>query len=209
MNQKIKEKTYRTKSEIYDFFKEQGVKYLKRSRIAWPPLLALNLEKSEYYQSNITEFKKLDKKYYHDIENSRIAPIYIKKIDKTLGFGVFADSPIKKNAFIGEYAGVIQPSDEDSGCELCNGGYESDYSWYYLDDIKNAPTLEINGRLEGNEMRFVNHSSTPNVEVEHTLHKGQWILFFKAKQNIRKDEQLFISYGEYYWDDGCRALMDI
>ncbi len=209
MSQKLKGKKYRTKSEIQDFFKEQGITYLKRSRIAWQPLLTMDLKKSEYYQSNKLEFNQLDQQYYDDIENNLIAPIYIKKIDETLGFGVFADRPIKKDEFIGEYAGVIQPSDEDAGCELSNGGYESDYSWYYLDDLKNGPTLEINGRLEGNEMRFINHSNTPNVEVEHTLHQGQWVLFFKARQDIQKDEQLFISYGEQYWEDECRELMDI
>ena len=93
----------------------------------------------------------------------------------------------------------MQVSSENSGRTLPEGGYESDFSWYYMDDIQEAPNLEINGRLEGNEMRFVNHGNTPNVEVEHTLHKGQWVLFFTAKQDIQADEQLLISYGEEYW----------
>ncbi len=200
---------YRTKKEIRHFFEEQGVKYIKRSRITWPPLLSMKLDKSIYYRSNKEEFQALDRKYYADIENSFLAPIYLKKIDDHVGFGVFAEKSIKKNTFIGEYAGVVQASLEDSGRELSKGGYESDFSWYYLDEIKDSPCLEINGRLEGNEMRFVNHSHTPNLEVEHTLHKGQWVLFFKAKKDIRIDEQLLISYGDEYWSESCRELLDV
>ncbi len=200
---------YRTKQEIRHFFEEQGIKYIKRSRITWPPLLSLKLDESMYYRSNEEEFKTLDRKYYNDIENSLLAPIYIKKINDRMGFGVFAAKTIIKDEFIGEYAGVIQASLEDSGRELSEGGYESDFSWYYLDKIKDAPPLEINGRLEGNEMRFVNHSHTPNLEVEHTLHKGQWILFFKAKENIIKDDQLLISYGNEYWNDSDRKLLNV
>jgi hypothetical protein len=200
-------KTYKGRQAIRKLFARRGIRYLQRSRVAWKPLLSLPLHRSPYYLENRQLFDDLNRRYGAAIEESRLAPLYIKQVDPAIGLGVFAASPIEKGTFIGEYTGVIQIAAGDSGEALDGGGYESDFSWYYVDDIEEAPDLEINGRLEGNELRFVNHSENPNVSVEHTLHKGQWVLFFVAERTIRKDEQLLISYGDAYWGDDCRKLV--
>ncbi len=200
---------YRKRSEVRAFFKSQGITYIPHTRIAYRPLLDVDLSVSEYYQENREEFDALSRQYGPSIEKGEMAPVYIMKIDDNVGYGVFAAQDIPADAFIGEYAGVVQEEDEDTGSEMDHGGYESDYSWYYLDDIEGLPTLEINGRLEGNEMRFVNHGPSPNIAVEHTLHHGQWIIFFRAARDIGKDEQLLIDYGSAYWDDGYRELADV
>lgn len=200
---------YRTKKEIKQFFKHQGLRYLEKTRIDWKPLLSKELDKSPYYKVNKAEFEALSRKYGDFIENGRMAPLYIKKINDTIGYGVFAAEDIKKDEFIGEYTGVVQIADilSDANDEL--DGYETDYTWYYLDEIVGGPDLEINGRLEGNEMRFINHGQKSNVDVEHTLHQGLWIIFFKAKRDIKKDEQLLIHYGEKYWEDDLRDIIKI
>jgi len=200
---------YRSKKEIKQFFKRQGIIYLERTRIDWKPLLKKELSQSSYYKANEEEFKELSRTYGNHIENSLMAPLYIKKIDDTIGYGVFAAADISKDDFIGEYSGVVQIADK-----LCDdnediSGYETDYTWYYLDEIEGGPDLEINGRLEGNETRFINHSTNSNLDVEHTLHKGQWVIFFKAAKIIKKDEQLLINYGDKYWEDDCRKLKSI
>jgi len=197
---------YRTNEEIQGFFIKKGIMYLERSETAWMPLLSMRLDQSEYYQSNKDEFRRLSNTYSQDLDACRMAPVYIKRIDKHIGHGVFAADIIKKDDFIGEYTGVVQVAGEESGRELGGGGYESDFSWYYLDDIEGGPVLEINSLLAGNEMRFVNHSTAPNVDVEHMLHLGLWVIFFKAARDIKSGEQLLISYGEDYWDEGCREL---
>ncbi len=206
MEKQQKQIIYRTKSEIREFFKIQGVVYLKRTRVQWKPLLSMRLDQSDYYKTNEEEFKALSRVYSDSIENSNMAPVYIKKVDDNIGFGVFVAEDIPKGDFIGEYAGVVQVSGKDSGRKMEDGGYESDFSWYYLDGIKDSTALEISGRLEGNEMRFINHGIGPNLDVEHTLHNGQWVIFFKAKVDIKKDTQLLISYGEEYWEDGYREM---
>jgi len=38
---------------------------------------------------------------------------------------------------------------------------------------------------------------------------GHWILFFKTACKIETDEQLLISYGEAYWEDGWRNLKSL
>ncbi|MEW6079423.1 MAG: SET domain-containing protein-lysine N-methyltransferase [Thermodesulfobacteriota bacterium] len=195
---------YRTREEILGFFENLGVIYLSRTRIDWEPLMQMNLRKSPYYIENRKEFDYLARRYGADIDRAAIAPIYISRIDKTIGYGVFADNDIREGDFIGEYTGVVQISGKHTRCFKADSGHESDYSWYYLDKLDKAPPLEINGRLEGNEMRFVNHGQEPNLLVEHTLYRGQWVLFFIASRDIKKDEQLLISYGEAYWDEEYR-----
>ncbi|MBI9082195.1 MAG: SET domain-containing protein-lysine N-methyltransferase [Desulfobacterales bacterium] len=202
-------KTYRTREDIRSFFKSQGLIYLERTRIDWQPLRSMTLDQSPYYLENLAYFLQLCRTYGEMIRQGAKAPIDIRRIDDSVGFGVYATQNIDKDAFIGEYAGVVQLADADAGRALDAGGFESDYAWYYLDDVPDAPDLEINGRLEGNELRFVNHSDSPNVEVEHTLFEGQWIILFTAARDIKKDEQLLISYGEAYWEDGWRDLKSI
>jgi len=195
---------YRSRSEITRFFKDNGLVYLKRSRVAWHPLLAMDLSQRDYYCENKDYFEETFRRYARFIKDSYMASIYIRRVDDKVGYGVFARSDLAKDAFIGEYTGVIQIAEEKAGHELDEGGFESDYSWYYLEEIEEAPNLEINGRFEGNELRFVNHGDEPNVDVEHVLIDGHWILFFKAARNIQAEEQLLISYGKAYWEDGWR-----
>ena len=200
---------YRSKKDILRLFKENNLIYLERTRIAWKELLSIRLDKSPYYQENKAIFEELLEQYCACIKNNHMAPIYIKYIDADIGYGVFAAEDIGRDEFIGEYAGVVQIYDEDEDPGDAENGYATDYSWYYLDELENGPVLEINGKREGNEMRFVNHSTTPNVDVEHMLYDGQWIIFFKASRLIKKNEQLLISYGEEYWNDGFRDICDI
>ena len=200
---------YRTRSEIVRFFRQNGLVYLKRSRVAWRPLLSMDLSERDYYLENQAFFDEVYERYAPLIKKSRMAPLYIREVDAKVGYGVFADRQLKKDTFIGEYTGVIQKAEEEAGRELDAGGFESDYSWYYLEELEEAPTLEINGRFEGNELRYVNHGDEPNVDVEHVLIDGHWVLFFKAARDIQADEQLLISYGEAYWEDGWRDLKDL
>lgn len=203
-----KTEIYRTKREVRKFFHQQGVTYLEKTRVACKELSSVQLDKSDYYQENREEFQNLCSRYGQELINGKTAPVYIRKIDDKIGYGVFAAEMIREDAFIGEYAGVVQVGGEDSGEELAEGGYESDFTWYYLDEIEGLPELEISGRFEGNELRFVNHSNRPNVAVEHTLIDNQWVIFFRALRKIHQHEQLLISYGEEYWEDGYRDFAD-
>ena len=195
------------KEDIPIFFENNGIKYLKRSRINWIPLQRLKLYKSTYYKENIDEFKELDNRYGKLIEGSYVAPVYIKKINEKIGYGLFAMENIRKDDFIGEYTGVIDVTKEITET-FDDGSYETDFSWDYPDETGKVE-LEINGRQEGNELRFVNHNKVFNLNVEHTLHEKQWLIFFTAKRDIKADEQLFVSYGDEYWSGGFRELKEI
>lgn len=204
----MKKLCYRTEKQVQALFKQLGVAYLPRSRVGFAPLLSARLDRTPYYRANREEFESLARLYGDAIRAADIAPIYIQRVDDAIGLGVFAAAPIQKDTFIGEYAGVVQVAGKDEPCFTTEDGYESDYSWYYLDKPKGLPELEINGRQEGNEMRFVNHGDPPNLKVEHILLDGQWVLFFVAGRKIEKGEELLISYGNEYWEGGFRSLAD-
>lgn len=197
---------YRTRKQIQGLFKSLGVTYLPRTRVDFEPLLSVRLDRTPYYRTNLDEFERLVRTYGADIRNAVKAPLYIRRIDDTIGLGVFAAAPIQQDAFVGEYTGVVQVAGKDEPCFAAKTGHESDYSWYYLDKPRGVPDLEINARSEGNEMRFVNHGDPPNLKVEHTLIDGHWALFYIAGRDIKKDEELFASYGNQYWEDGFRCL---
>jgi len=192
------------KEEILDFFKERKLVYLNRCRIEWRPLLQKKLHESPYYKENEEEFIGLDKRYGDLIDRSEMAPVYIKRINEKVGYGLFASVPLKKGDFIGEYTGVVRKTVELTE-SFEDGSWETDFSWDYPDEVGDA-ALEINGRLEGNELRFVNHGSECNLDVEHTLHDGLWVIFFIANRDIAKGEQLLVSYGEEYWTGGFREF---
>lgn len=200
----MEKEIYKTRKEILNFFKENNIKYQDRTKIKWKPILKEKLYNSDYYMENQECFDEITEIYEDQIKSSDMPKIYIKKVSEKIGYGVFAGRGIKKDEFIGEYAGVVQISNPGSFDEKKEAGFETDYTWYYLDD--NFPDLEINGRFQCNEMRFVNHSNKANADVEHTLIDGQWIIFFKAGRDIGKDEEILISYGEAYWDEGFREL---
>ncbi|MBN2658304.1 MAG: SET domain-containing protein-lysine N-methyltransferase [Spirochaetales bacterium] len=195
------------KEEILKFFSDRKIRYLARSRVEWKPLLKKKLYKSPYYIENRAEFCELDEKYGKQIDNSEMAPVYIRKINEKVGYGLFAATGLKKGDFIGEYTGVVRETVELTE-SFEDGSWETDFSWDYPDEVGDIE-LEINGRLEGNELRFVNHGNDCNLDVEHTLHKGLWVVFFVANRDIEKDEQLFVSYGEEYWNGGFREFDEL
>lgn len=192
---------------VLEFFGIKNIKYLKRCRIEWKPLLKRKLHRSPYYRANREEFLELDSRYGDLIENSVIAPVYIKKINDKVGYGLFAAKDLRQGDFIGEYTGVVRVAEEHTA-SFGDGSWETDFSWDYPDETGDV-VLEINGRLEGNELRFVNHGSSCNLAVEHTLHKGQWVIFFIADRDIKRDEQLLVSYGEEYWSGGFRQFDEL
>ncbi|HXW53485.1 MAG TPA: SET domain-containing protein-lysine N-methyltransferase [Myxococcota bacterium] len=124
-----------------------------------------------------------------------MADIYVKFIDDELGYGVFANSDIKKEALIGEYTGVI---------ELKSNVKNTTWAWSYPSDIYkeelHIPAISVDSRLSGNGMRFVNHSDDPNCEMRRIFLDGYVHSLYVAIKDIAKDQQILISYGSSYWE---------
>jgi SET domain-containing protein len=193
-------------TEFSNLLSNQGVEYLSRSRFQ------VNLTNrqcclSNYFKNNQIEFQQLYKCYHSMITDSYIAPCYVAYMDKSLGHGLFADRDLKKDEFLAEYTGLIKKAGPTKKMHDVLGGYSSDYAWTYPVRLGFFSPLEVDGRLWGNETRFINHSFTPNLRMEHYLSEQGWILFLLFNRDVTKGEQLTVDYGEEYWSGGIRELV--
>jgi SET domain-containing protein len=143
---------------------------------------------------NSASYKHNKKRFGPQVKDSHIADIYVKFINDEIGYGLFANSDIKNHQLVGEYAGVIR-----------KGKGDSTWTWHYPSDkfrsALNIPELSLDGKYSGNGMRFINHHDDANVGIEYLFSDGFIRLLYVSKKDIKKDEQLFINYGDKYWAD--------
>lgn len=127
------------------------------------------------------------------------AALYIKFINDKVGFGVFADAPIKVGDSISEYTGILCVED-DSTDERKDLDFAIDVGNYYASESGTA--LYVDAGKSGNFSRFINHSFVPNVcsiSVYNT-NDGLWHVMMHANKDIPKDAQLLTNYGIGYWN---------
>eukprot|EP01031_Cornospumella_fuschlensis_P040631 gene40631-49538_t len=114
-----------------------------------------------------------------------------------VGYGLFADEDLEAGECLGEYTGVV--SSHTSFDAVNMQAYCCQYSSCAGDTYINA--LEY-----GNIIRFINHSNSPNAELRSMdIDLVPHVICF-TKERIRKDEQIFISYGASYWQNKRQAL---
>lgn len=115
-----------------------------------------------------------------------------------VGKGLFARTLIKKGAFILEYIGTPVPAE-----------IADDHPGRYLFELNDKVTLD--GDTADNTAKYINHSCDPSVEAEIDEDKdGSEHINIYAVRAIKPGEELFIDYGEEYFDEfirpiGCRC----
>ena len=194
---------------IREFFKQSGLVYLERCRIADSRVLDYSWESSPYYEANRAEFEALTGRYGEGLRQAWHPPVEIRHAGESVGWGLFACSDLQVGDLAGEYTGIIQVAEEAPPEEKIGGHYLSDYAWNYPDELPDGTEFEVNALREGNELRFVNHSERPNLAVDHTLVDGLFVTFFKVVRKVLKGEQLTVDYGEEYWSGGFRKRSDL
>ena len=110
-----------------------------------------------------------------------------------MGWGLFALEQIREGDFILEYTGrkiTTKEADESKGKYL----FEIDDDW------------TVDGEALDNHARWINHACVPNVEADVVDGK----IFITALRDIFPGEELFIDYGEEYFDEfikpfGCKC----
>ncbi len=110
------------------------------------------------------------------------------------GIGGFARADIAKGARVIEYVGkIIDKRESMRRCEENNGFI------FTLTDKQ-----DLDGNVEWNPARFINHSCAPNCDAE--MDAGRiWIV---ARRDIRAGEELTFNYGydlEDYREYQCRC----
>lgn len=109
-------------------------------------------------------------------------------------WGAFAIKDLEKNAFVGEYTGVIV-DDEYLKIRTSESKYDdAPASSKYL--FRLGCDLMVNGEGEGSNLtRFINHSANPNLIPKIINHYGTRRVAFYTNRKIGWGEELNISYG--------------
>lgn len=132
------------------------------------------------------------KKFNAEISEGRTAPIYIKWIDSTLGYGAFAGDDISADSFVGEYTGVVRRL-------YRKHPDHNPYCFHYPTKLWSLKTCTVDSMREGNLTRFFNHSNKPNLQPICAVDRGLLHLIFIAGRDIAQGQQLTFDYGEDYW----------
>lgn len=166
--------------------------YVDRSLILEPARRRTIIEHPDY------EPEPNNARYISAIKNGYQAALYLKYINDAVGHGVFADAGLKKGDIVGEYTGTVITQQKTVGMPADQTSYMFETIFCYRGVFSPEPLI-IDARNKGNFTRFINHSYTPNVEVEEVYSDSMWHLLLVASKLINKDQQLFINYGEGYW----------
>lgn len=142
-------------------------------------------------ESNVARFTEAINQRYQ-------APLYLKYINQTVGYGVYANEPIHANDIIGEYTGkvisqqnVLTKSVKSRAYIMEIVGCLAGYYW--------PESLYIDAHEAGNFTRYINHSYTPNVMGKQIFDGKWWHIMLIAGREIAQDQQLLIDYGKNYW----------
>ena len=124
------------------------------------------------------------------------------------GKGVFASKDIKKGTKIIEYVGekISKEESDVRATEQEEKSKNSDEGAVYIFDINDE--FDIDGNVEWNTARLINHSCNPNCETEQDEDDRVWII---AMKDIKKGEEITYNYGyEYdnYEEHLCRCGSD-
>lgn len=191
--------------DVKELFLSMNIRYMKQTEFE-RPLNARSREQSFYYQSYRLDFQMLLEEYGAALKEGIMAPCEIRPVSEHVGYGLFASRDFQAGELLGEYTGIVQRARRSRRMKDSLGGFNTDYSWTYPVKRGLFP-LEVNARLQGNELRMVNHSFEPNLRMEHCLMPQGWILFMVVDTPVKEGEQFTIDYGEEYWTGGKRELV--
>ena len=179
---------------LKDFEKKLGIEYIEH----------LEFEQADYLRWVLAKSKKQLKKqntrkmnrwtlalHQKAILKPRYDHIYIRYIDRSIGYGVFANQDLPALTYVGEYTGVVTRRHRKKT-------HFNDYVFGYMVGPKNTPFI-IDAKKKGNFTRFINHSDFPNMNSRWVIVRGVTRIIVFTNAFIPKGEQLTYDYGKYYW----------
>ena len=188
----LDKKIFYTPQERKEFFDQRGVEYLNKHIIDYAPILDTDAHTSEKYLSNVQENDDLTDLYGLDIEKQTLIPMSIRWISEDIGHGIFAEEDVRAGGFIGIYGGVVRDR------SLVGS---KDYAWSYPGQTLDGGRITLDAAEKGNELRLINDGKDPNCIVTYIIgYDNLWHVCYVAQKNIKKGDQLLISYGPSYWD---------
>ncbi|MBI5345857.1 MAG: SET domain-containing protein-lysine N-methyltransferase [Chlamydiae bacterium] len=129
--------------------------------------------------------------YASEIVSSFIPNVLIKWINPIVEYGLFANEDFAKNSFMGVYSGEIRKY---------NNRLDDKNAYCFEYSIAGSKTpFTIDAREKGSLIRFVNHSSTPNLSPIAVYSQEIVHIIFRTNKNVTKGEELTYDYGPNYW----------
>ncbi|CAM8935130.1 unnamed protein product [Rhodiola kirilowii] len=132
-------------------------------------------------------------------------PVKKLKLVKTekCGSGVIADEDIKQGEFIIEYVGEVI---DDLTCEerLWKMKHRGETN-FYLCEINRD--MVIDATFKGNKSRYINHSCSPNTEMQKWRTEGETRIGIFATHDIKKGAELTYDYQfvQFGADQDCHC----
>jgi hypothetical protein len=111
---------------------------------------------------------------------------------ESMGTGLRTLADIPKGSKIGQYTGLVYPQDDSDRVIRYGATLETDGNY--------SPNLVIDSEIFGNNLRYINHSCSPNCEFVAEWSDGEKKIFVKAKRDIKSKEFLSYHYGDHYED---------
>lgn len=180
------------KKEFEAFFHLHYLSSLKFSSYAFLKKVIRNcpyLLKNKFTgESNI----ELGHTYRSRVAAGYVADISIRWIDPVYGYGIFAETPLTKGTYIGEYTGLVRQ------LHRLKPDHNA-YCFHYPTRLWSLTYLMVDALTEGNELRFANHSDDPSMEPACLVDRDLLHLVFFTKKEVQAGEQLTFDYGKDYW----------
>lgn len=188
----LDKKIFYTPQERKDFFNQLGVEYVNEHIIDYAPILDTDAHTSEKYLKDVQENDSLTNLYATDIAMHTLMPLSIRWINEDIGHGIFAEEDLPAGGFVGVYGGIVKDR------SLVGS---KDYAWSYPGQTLQGGRITLDAAEKGNELRLINDGKDPNCIVAYIIgHDNLWHVCYIAEKDIKKGDQLLISYGPAYWD---------
>lgn len=137
--------------------------------------------------------------FEEEITSGKTPKVYIKWIDEYKGYGLFALQNLPSGTFIGEYTGFLRKYKRRMDVK-------NSFCFEYPIGTAAKSKYTIDAKYMGNHIRFVNHSSRPNIIPHLAYCKNMIHVILRASQFIPKGTELTYDYGPRYWQKREKPL---
>lgn len=174
----------------------------ERFQISYIP--QLDFAKLNYFQKICRKTAKFHRKglldeeqlwlgayFQKEILSAPLPPIRLRWIDENVGWGVFAERDLKPMEYIGEYAGLVRQRKRTDA--------KNAYCFEYVIAQGERSAYNIDALDQGGIVRFINHSSKPNLMSALATMKDLSHVILYVSKYISKGDQLCYDYGPDYW----------
>lgn len=186
--ERIEEISQQDLEKKFSFSYLNELDFYKPSYLRWVHKKCEKRLKSENYQLQNQWVRSL---YEEDFRKKRICKLYLKHINKLVGYGLFAADDLSELTYISEYAGVVRRR------RRWSDRYNR-YIFGYVVGPHDTPYV-IDAKEKGNLIRFMNHSETPNCTSRWMIVDGVCHVVVFSNQLVKAGAQLTYDYGPHYW----------